>query len=278
MTVCQVGFSHEFVLRGLLAIAALHLAHLRPSRKEFYLARGNMHHQLGLRMATSLLSSMNAENCTPLCIFSATAILFAMASPRTPQDFLLVNGKGLADWMVLMRGMNFIIDSSESNLLAGPLALMFQSGHRRYQERLNEPFTLGSVHDDQVLLLQQRILDSCANSGNVDAYTGALMEVRKSLTVLYAYAETYEVSDAFVWVFKTPEAFFSLLRSKDQAALCIFAFFCVSLDRLSGHWWAQGWSTHLLSQIYRLVDDQHRWWIQWPIDQVGGLRALQDLT
>ncbi|KIN04323.1 hypothetical protein OIDMADRAFT_159751 [Oidiodendron maius Zn] len=278
MSVCEVGFSHEFVLRGILAIAALHLAHLRPSRKEFYIARGMMHHQLGLRMATGLLPAMNEENCTPLCVFAALAVMFAMASPRTPEDFLLVNDKGLADWMILMRGMNSILDSSEPNLFAGPLGLMFQSGHRRFQLRSSEPFMLGSPHDDQVLLLQQRILDSCVDPERGNAYMGALAEVRKSLTVLFAYAETYEGSDAFIWVFRTPEEYFVLLREQDQSALCIFAFFCVSLHRLSGHWWAHGWSIHLMSQIYRLVDEEHRWWIQWPIDQIGGLRALQDFS
>lgn len=277
-TVCEVGFSHEFVLRGILAIAALHLAHLRPSRKEFYIVRGIMHHQLGLRIATSLLPTMNEENCTPLCVFSALAVMFAMASPRTPEDFLLVNDKGLADWMVLMRGMNSIIDSSQLTLLSGPLGLMFQSGHRRFQVRSSEPFMLGSEHDNQVLILQQRILDSCVDRARVDAYMGALSEVRKSLTVLFAYAESYEGSDAFIWVFKTPETYFSLLKEQDQSALCIFAFFCVGLHRLSGHWWAQGWSIHLMNQIYRLVDEVHRWWIQWPIDQIGGMRILQNLT
>lgn len=204
--------------------------------------------------------------------------MFAMASPRTAEDFLLVNDKGLADWMVLMRGMNSLIDSSQPDLLAGPLALMFQSGHRRYQMRSSEPFMLGSIHDNQVLLLQQRILDSCTDPGRAEAYIGAINELRKSLTVLYAYAEVYEGSDAFVWVFRTPDAYFSLLREKDESALCIFAFFCVCLDRLSGHWWAKGWSTHLMNQVYRLVDDQHRWWIEWPINQVGGLRALQNLS
>jgi hypothetical protein len=277
MTVCEIGFSHEFVLRGILAIAALHLANLRPSRRGFYIARGIMHHQIGLRIASSLLRHMNEENCTPLCVFSGLAAMFAMASPRTPEDFLLVNNKGLADWMVLMRGMSSIIDSSEPTLLSGPLGFMFQSGHRRFMLRSSEPFMLGSVHDDQVLMLQRHILDSCVDLGRAEAYIGAVTELRKSLTVLYAYTETYEASDALIWVFRTPETYFVYLKEQDQTALCIFAFFCVLLHRLSEQWWAKGWSTHLMNQVYRLVDEDHRWWVQWPIDQIGGLGILHDL-
>lgn len=133
---------------------------------------------------------------------------------------------------------------------------------------------LGSPHDDQVLLLQQRILDSCVDPERVDTYIGALTNIRQSLTTLFAFAETYEGSDAFVWVIKTPETYFILLRKQDQPALCIFAFFCVILHHLSKTWWAHGWSIHLMKQIYRLVDEGHRLWIKWPIEQIGGLRVL----
>ncbi|KFY24077.1 hypothetical protein V491_02297 [Pseudogymnoascus sp. VKM F-3775] len=277
MTVCEIGFSNEFVLRGILAIAALHLASLRPSEKDFYIERGIMHHELGLRMATSLLPYMDKENCTPLCIFSGLAGIFAMARPRTPEDFLLVNDKGLADWMVIMRGMSSIIGSAEPTLFSGPLGLMFQYGHRRFQLRSLELSMHRSVHDEQVQVLQHRILSSCVGPGLTEAYIGALTELRKSLNVLYAYAQTYEASDAFIWVFRTPEAYFVLLKNQDLSALCIFAFFCVILHQLAAHWWAKGWSTHLMNQIYRLLDDEHRCWVQWPIEEIGGMRILEAL-
>ena len=276
ITVPQIGFTSEFVMRGILAIAALHLARLRPSRKEFYMAKGNLHHQLGLRMATSMLPSISEENCSPLTVFSGLAAIFAMASPRTPEDFLLVNDNGLADWMILMRGMSSIIDSSKPALHTGALSQMFQSGHRRFTVRSNEPFKLGSDHDNQVQALQQRIMDSCRDPRQAEAYLGALSELRKSFTVLYTYIDTYEATDAFIWVFKIPEAYLELLKEKDQDALCIFAFFCVVMHQLSALWWAQGWSTHLMNQIYRLMDEEHRWWVQWPIDQIGGMDILQN--
>ncbi|KFY76288.1 hypothetical protein V499_04014 [Pseudogymnoascus sp. VKM F-103] len=277
MTVCEIGFSNEFVLRGILAIAALHLASLRPSRKDFYISRGIMHHELGLRRATSLLPYMDKENCTPLCIFAALAGIFAMARPRTQEDFLLVNDKGLANWMVLMRGMSSIIGSATPTLFSGPLGPMFQNGHRRFLLRSPEPPMDSSVHGEEVKLLQQRILSSCVDPRLIEAYIGALTELHMSLNVLYTYAETYEASDAFIWVFRTPEAYFVLLKNQDPGALCIFAFFCVLLHQLGAHWWAKGWSTHLMDQIYRLLDDEHRYWVQWPIKQIEGMRIPEAL-
>lgn len=266
-----MAFAHEFVLRGILAVAALHLAYLRPSRKDFYVTRGTTHYGLGLRTATSLLPAINEDNCTPLFIFAALAGIFAMATPRKPEDFLLVNNKGLADWMVLTRGLKSIIESSEPTLFSGPLGLVFQSGHLRFQLRSSEPFMHGSLHDNEVQILQRRILDSTTNPDPLctEAYTKALTELRKSLNSLYVCAETYEASDAFIWVFRIPETYLEMLKHQDQSALCIFAFFCIILHQSSAHWWAQGWGSHIMSQVYHSLDDEHRRWVQWPIEQIG---------
>lgn len=278
-TVCELGFSYEFVLRGVLAIAALHLAYLWPSRKDFYITRGKAHYQLGLQMATGLLPYINEDNCHPLCIFAGLAGMFAMASPREPEDFLLVNNKGLADWMVLIRGMSSIIELSQPTLFSGSLGLIFQNGSLRFQARSSEPFILGSIHDNQVLTLQERLFNSTTSPDPVrsSAYMEALSELRKSLNILYGHSETHEASDAFIWVFEIPETYLILLTNQDQGALCIFGFFCILLHRLSECWWAQGWSTHLMGQVYRILDDEHRGWVQWPIQELGGMGALQNI-
>lgn len=276
MNVCEMAFSHDYVLHAVLAIAALHLAYLRPSRKAFYAARGSMHHELGLRIATSLLPHISDINCTSLWLFSCLAGIFAMASPRKPEDFLLVNSKGLADWMVLMRGISSIIDSSEQKLFSGPLGLVFQSGHHRFKLRSSEPFMIGSAHDNEVQLLQQRILNSCVDPTHTEAYTMALAEMRKSLNTLYGSSKTYEASDAFIWVFRAPEAYFVLLQEQEQNAICIFALFCLLLHKLTMYWWAEGWSVHLMNQVCRLLDESHRSWVKWPIEQIGGMVILKD--
>lgn len=71
VNVPELGLEYEFVMRGILAISALHLAHLRPKRREYYLAQAAHHQEIGLREATSLLPYLNEENCSAIYIFSA---------------------------------------------------------------------------------------------------------------------------------------------------------------------------------------------------------------
>ena len=89
-----------------------------------------------------------------------------------------------------------------------------------------------------------------------------------------AAAGTIDLTDAFIWMYKIANEFFPLLRIPTQEAVAIFAHFCVLLKRLENQWWLNGWADHLISKAYHLLDDEHRLWIQWPIEEIGWLPPL----
>lgn len=64
INVPQVGFAYEFVMRGILALSALHMAHFQPERRDFYIQQAMLQHQTGLRAATEILPTVTEENCT----------------------------------------------------------------------------------------------------------------------------------------------------------------------------------------------------------------------
>lgn len=263
-----VGVANDFVMRGILALSALHLAHMQPDKKEFYLAQGVRHHQYSLRRVNSILPHITDQNASALYIFSALAGLFALASPRRPEDFLVVSDNGVADWAVLFRGTKSIIESSEAILQAGPLGPMFSAGFRRAQLR-DVPLEESSDESIQLKLLQSLIEQSEASLEHLGIYVEAISELRKSYTVLCHKPFGFETTDVFIWVFEVTEEYLMLLRAQTQPALCIFSFFCVILQQLDSKWWGEGMSHHLMSQIYMLLDEEHRWWIRWPMEQMS---------
>jgi hypothetical protein len=105
-------------------------------------------------------------------------------------------------------------------------------------------------------------------------YSVAVRELKKSFRqadVCRARGETYELIDAFIWVFFMAEDLLPLLRAPTtrREAVAIFAFFCVLLHRLDGHWWMQGWGRHLVAHAYDLLDEEGRLWIRWAVDEIG---------
>ena len=73
----------------------------------------------------------------------------------------------------------------------------------------------------------------------------------------------------FIWLFRILDEYVQLLNQRRQEALVVFAFFCVILKRFDHIWYMSGWSTHILGNIWYMLDEQHRLWIQWPMEETG---------
>lgn len=99
-------------------------------------------------------------------------------------------------------------------------------------------------------------------------YNRAVKELQ-SLYRLLQMDTRLEILDAFVWIWEVADDFLPLLELPTQEAVAIFAYFFVVLKRLDDQWWLQGWADHLMSQAYATLDDEHRLWIGWPIEQIG---------
>jgi hypothetical protein len=229
-----------------------------------------LQHQIGLRQATNVLTEINEENCTGVYIFSALTLFFTVASPRKPGDFLLVGDNGMPDWLTLVKGTSFIVLTSENVLFKGSLGPMFIAGRRRNE--LREKILAQALPEDNPLAeIRQLIEKTIANRQDIAIYLDAIDSLRKSFITYpdQGQGASFESADIFIWVFEVDPRFLELLRQRTQESLCIFSYFCVFLRRLDSYWWMEGWATHLISKIYHLLDEEHRLWIRWPIEEIG---------
>ncbi|KAH8819487.1 hypothetical protein F5884DRAFT_760673 [Xylogone sp. PMI_703] len=265
INVPQLGFAYGFVMRGILALSALHLAYFRRERRDYYVSQAILHHQSGLRVAISLLPHINAENCTAVYLFSAMTFIFALANPRTSDEFFLVSEHGMPEWPSLLQGTKSIIQSSYHILHSGSLGPMFEAGRRRVEIR--DQTVIEWQHLGEIRKL---LISTVADQRLLDVYIAAAEELERSFVAFFNRdLEDFEGTDIFVWLFRSSEEYLSLLKNKAQEALSLFAYSCVLLRKLEKHWWMEGWSTHMLEWIYYSLDKEHRLWIQWPIEEIG---------
>lgn len=59
--VTEFGLANDYVLRLILAVAAMHLAHTRPARCEEYTARANDHYTAALPVLVSNIVSQTKQ-------------------------------------------------------------------------------------------------------------------------------------------------------------------------------------------------------------------------
>ncbi|KAI0480378.1 hypothetical protein GGR56DRAFT_671493 [Xylariaceae sp. FL0804] len=254
ITAVQLGFRCDYVMRTLLAVSALHLAHYRPAMREYYQSLAVAHHQNASRVAMALMADINPDRATNLTLFSILTIFFAFACPRKEEGSLLVGESGFPDWMFLLQGTRALIGVAgvQSD---GPLAPVFSYGVDRWWAAQSRPEYQSPAHV-QLESLKGLVAQREKDEKLVKIYSEAIEELHKSFTVLDTrHDATFDLTDAFVWVF--------------TEAVAIFAFFCVLLKRLEKQWWLAGWADHLIAKSFYLLDEEHRLWIRWPLEEIG---------
>jgi len=131
----QLGLKYDFLMRAVLALSGLHLAHYRPDQYDYYVSQALHHHESGLRGASSLIPYITEENCSALYVFSVLTFYTSLAKPRTSNDFFFISEHGTADWLFLIRGTKHILEATYVSLRKGPFAPLFASGEERHKLR-----------------------------------------------------------------------------------------------------------------------------------------------
>ncbi|KAM0320582.1 hypothetical protein ACHAPQ_009922 [Fusarium lateritium] len=266
-SVPQLGFSHPYVLYSLLALAASHLAHFRPESRRYYYDHARARHTAATSMATPLLSDISTTNAIPMYSFSIMTMFIAFASLRDDDDLAFHANSVMPSWLALFRGVRTVLEANNGAIYSSSIAFLFRS------TEVNRMW--GSKKADLgPLLAFQGYID--ANPSEDDDKTRQLLldafqELRRSFYFFYDedLGDDAKVRSLFTWMYKIPNEFVCLIQQGNSRALCILAFLCVLLHRLEYNWWFQGWGTQLIERIYMALDDAHRFWIRWPIQEIG---------
>lgn len=75
ISVPRIALEHEYVMRSLLAVSALHTAHRRPDQRTFYVSTALEFHQRASQNARILLQDITSEHGVGLFLFSVFTVL-----------------------------------------------------------------------------------------------------------------------------------------------------------------------------------------------------------
>ncbi|KAL2007562.1 hypothetical protein VTN00DRAFT_9000 [Thermoascus crustaceus] len=247
--VVQLGFQHEFLLRGILAVSALHLLCLYPNRQHSLALRASAHQSIALAAFQEALNRVDTSNCIAIFAFSCIIVVLAFATPRSPESagfqknvFATVSRSFLAP--LLKRGM--IHETVASHTI-------------RDSHRVTDLLRLCSTER----LAQDR---EAAN-----AYALAIHELLNTYTQVSILTERKQdfVPVIFVWPIAIPQPYLVLLRDRQPEAMVILAYYSALLQRVDDQWFMRGWARYLVSQIDAAVGEEWQAWLAWPKEVTG---------
>lgn len=86
-TVVQMAFEYPFLMHEIFAMAAIHLAQLRPQKRSHYIHAADSHSATALSLFQPEIANLTAENCHACFAFSTSISMHAWATQGAGQAF-----------------------------------------------------------------------------------------------------------------------------------------------------------------------------------------------
>lgn len=135
MVLPQISFSCDYLLHGILAFSALHIAIQKSEQSEDYLNCSMLHLHYALNTYRRSLSTISAQNCISLFAFSSLIVVHVCAlpgadgsGPSTRKAISLFN---------MCRGVETILRPYLSLIRESPMKPLFRDDYHRMDKQLS---------------------------------------------------------------------------------------------------------------------------------------------
>ncbi len=287
----QLGLTYPFLLSGIIAISALHLAKLLPYRKQELLNSAVAQQSAALPSFRASIAKPNAESIHATFAFAGSVVYYIMASPEdingVKMDRCRIPSKAdkYPHWFQTMRGLMALLSSHWDALTKGPFSTLLS----------NDPdlhYLLDNPDDSHLAKLEEMFPTSSpsplslpisvpppsfrSSPAHLLSQDGRKVEVcREALKELRRVVALTHLPDGIlsseaslrVWVGNIRQDFIELIYERDPRALVILAHYCVLLKREDHLWYMTGLGPGLLENIWQALGEEWRPWIQWPMEQ-----------
>jgi len=242
----------DFLMHGILAINALHLARLQPNSATHFQQLATLHYFRGVSLFRPMLDRVTKANAQSIFAFSSLVVCIAFAMPPTlhqisnfqqPSADILMGVFGVLD---LCRSINHVLRLTWHWLWESPLALQL---HIKPQ-RLN--FLL--AYDDTLALdLLETHIDRHPSS---EICKGEYREALSGLREIYAYSHTAaeHKSAIFAWPVLVPLTFYRAMSEGEPPATVMLSFYGALLHDLRNTWWVNGTGLRVVSACSDQLD------------------------
>ncbi|TVY85223.1 Sterol regulatory element-binding protein ECM22 [Lachnellula suecica] len=277
----EEALKHPFLMHQILAMSALHLAHIHPHKSAIYLHASGNHAATALALYQPEISNLNADNCHACFAFSSNIFLYAWATqdinkPSTiffPPAKLTNSEGGDIQWIKLYRGSIALLGASFPSIREGPLRRQFDPWLGLNESR-EDP-----VEDDigsQLDNLGSALILGITTLREKEVLFKAAGTVRRAFSMLAFNHDIAPLAIVFAWFSWVSEAFYEMLERKVPEALLVAMHFCVALKSMERVFWIEGKAENLLKTMLDVMENGWERWTRWPIERVFGPEWLKE--
>ncbi|KAL9622369.1 MAG: hypothetical protein Q9160_003211 [Pyrenula sp. 1 TL-2023] len=262
----QQAMSHRFTLHGILALAAQHLAYLKPDQRSRYLPSALSHYDLAVSSYRQSIQKITEENCTMLFAFSSILVQFAFGLGQVQPSVSSQESDTIASIIEIYhycRGIATLVEVGREWISKGILGYLLRRKYVNAKEE-NEPPQFKEAFEKIHTRLDR---DGSMPNEKKETY----QETMKRLLQCAATVVTDPQDKAIAMIVPSTvrPMFVSCLEAREPTALALEAYHAVLLYGLDDFWWGKGWAPRIIADIAKELDESWREIILWPMEIVG---------
>ena len=261
--VTEEALSQPFLMHGVLAVSALHLAHTgADDRRPGYISTAVAHQNQALALFRALLGDINPANAKAMFCFASLVVVYAFGFPHVSDSDPASSVNDLYQVFVLSRGVQQVIHQVRTSLLDSPFRTLLQldeytprlpDGTRLALDKLKETNHACGVSD---------------TTHDTAAYESVVDNLAEELGAVHVGIDANTA--ACRWAIRLKPAYMESLREHRPLALVVLAHYCVLLYQLRQNWCLDRWGARVARAIWSMLDHEWRPMTDWPMREIFG--------
>ena len=269
----QQALKHNFLMHGLLALSALHLAYSNPDSAPRYLQLCDKHQAIALNKFRTILSSdVDPELADALFALASTISVSTMARCTAMSESDAMNMDEITELFFLTRGVRDVIHLTYEHIQKGPMVEMFGGHVYPPDAEVKLPQSVSKELDDIRQMLTQYGLDPEALTHCQSALTD-LEEIYRNI-VYWNAVSTLETGQVFRWQTMVTTEFVRLIQGRCPPALVILAYYAAGTTAVRTAWYTQNWGECTVRGVGLELDSSMQHWTVWPMQQIEERMAV----
>ncbi|KAF2624954.1 hypothetical protein BU25DRAFT_129454 [Macroventuria anomochaeta] len=304
----DMALKHDFVIHGVLAIAALHLSTTLDSAdaREGYQNMAALELNAGLMRYMNEVRKVTSDNVEALFAFSTAISLFNTfqarnecrslvgskhADPYTPLSAHMTVSEAVqivCRALRTLRGAQLILVPGWSKLQDGPL----RSVVRRESWSAAIPVTNAHLDEEKRLRILESMWSNTHRSyeDHFDTLRQTWQSLCGSFAIVWSLLDTapsshsssgpsFDWTSIFHFSVQCSLAFASLLEQQCIEAWVLVAHYGILHAEVEGLWWLDGSAANLVATAALVIGTNNWKWIAWPAARVGtDLESLRSMA
>lgn len=263
--VLDEAVKHPFLMHGILALSALHLADKDPESADEYLPLSIQHQNLAISAFRNALARITQDNCNAVfaqaAVVSMSCKLFSCIKARRHPPYM-PSLEDIIEPYTLTRGVGEVVGVANHWLRKGPFAPMLQAHEIPEAKDFELPPSTISHFESMRDLFRQTV----ENGQELAALFEALAELERIYKETAYWKVRVHLNPGTMWKWPsfTPKEYMTLLRLHHPQALLVYAHFVMLSALHNTYWYFRDWGTQAVTVVTASLPPELQGWVQIP--------------